>query len=133
MPFQTKIEVRFADVDAAGLAFYPRILKMLHLAFERLFEERFGISYADVIQKDALGFPTVHLEVDFEAPLRFGDVAEGEIAVERVGVKSVTVRYRVRRGGVLCVEARSTVVSVRVQENAPVPLPEKYRRWFEAV
>ena len=133
MPFHTQVKIRFADVDAAGLAFYPRIFEMLHLAFERLFEERFGISYADVIQKDHLGFPTVHLECDFKGPLRFGEVGQVEIAVERLGEKSISLRYRVGRAGALCVDAKATVVSVRVEDNSPIPIPEKYRRWFAEV
>src|SRR5919204_2475923 len=96
-PFRVQVKVRFADVDAARLAFYPRIFGMFHVAFEQLFEERFGIPYADVIEKDRIGFPTVHVECDFKAPLRFGDVAQVEIAVERLGERSTTLRYRMTR------------------------------------
>ena len=134
-PFHAEVKVRFADVDAARLAFYPRIFGMFHVAFERLFEERFGIRYADVIEKDRIGFPTVHVECDFRAPLRFGDVADVEIAVERLGAKSTTLRYRMTRqpSALLCVEATATIVTVRVDDNSPMATPDRYRELFASI
>ena len=135
MPFHAQVKVRFADVDAAGIAFYPRIFKMLHVAFEDLIEERLGIPYADVIGKDHVGFPTVHLECDFKAPLRFGEVADIEISVVRLGEKSTTLRYRVtsQSSGLLCVDAKATIVTVRVDGNSPLVTPEKYRALFASM
>ena len=133
MPFRAQLKVRFADVDAAGLAFYPRILKMFHVAFEELFDEKFGIPYADVLGRDHLGFPTVHLECDFKAALRLGEVVDVEISVERLGRKSITLRYRITRGSVLCVDAKATVVTVRVEDNLPLDIPDGYRRLFESI
>ena len=37
MPFIARIPVRFGDVDYARIVYYPRLLHLLHVAFEELF------------------------------------------------------------------------------------------------
>ncbi|MFM7296641.1 MAG: acyl-CoA thioesterase [Planctomycetota bacterium] len=71
--FEYPLSVRFGDVDAAGIAYFPNIYGFLHDAFEALWERHVGIRYHELIAVRRLGFPLVHSEVDFHAPLRFGD------------------------------------------------------------
>ena len=88
--------VRFADVDHAGIVYYPRFFHFFHLAFEELWRARIGPrAYSDLLDKDRVGFPAVRAECAFQAPLRFGDTAEIEVTVSRLGGKSITFRYRV--------------------------------------
>src|SRR5690349_24583141 len=88
--------VRFADVDHAGIVYYPRFFHYFHLAFEELWRERMGArAYSQIIDVDQVGFPAVRAECDFKAPLRFGDTAEIQVTVARLGGKSLTFRYRV--------------------------------------
>ena len=72
--YQTSLQVRFGDVDAAGIAYYPRIYDMIHRAFENMWGDHVGIQYYDLVKRDGIGFPLAHSEVDFKSPLRFGDL-----------------------------------------------------------
>ena len=97
-PFVHATPVRFADVDHAGIVYYPRFFHLFHLAFEELWRTRIGPrAYAELIDRDRIGFPAVRAECEFLAPLRFGDTAEIEVTVSRLGGKSITFRYRVHR------------------------------------
>lgn len=90
--------VRFADVDHAGIVYYPRFFHLFHLAFEELWRVRIGPrAYSELLDKERVGFPAVRAECEFHAPLRFGDSAEIEVTVSRLGAKSITFRYRIYR------------------------------------
>ena len=90
--------VRFSDVDHAGIVYYPRFFHYFHLAFEELWRTRMGPrAYSALLDEEHVGFPAVRAECDFKAPLRFGDTAEIELSVARMGEKSITFRYRVYR------------------------------------
>lgn len=90
--------VRFSDVDHAGIVYYPRFFHFFHVAFEELWRARLGPrAYADLIDRDRVGFPAVRAECAFTGPLRFGDTAEIEVTVARLGGKSITFRYRIFR------------------------------------
>jgi 4-hydroxybenzoyl-CoA thioesterase len=97
-PFIHSFPVRFADVDHAGIVYYPRFFHYFHVAFEELWRERIGPrAYVELLDEDRVGFPAVHAEADYKAPLRFGDTAEVELRVVRLGASSITFGYQVRR------------------------------------
>ena len=135
MGFHVAVKVRFADVDNAGIVYYPRFFHYFHVAFEEMFSEKFGIPYVDVLAKEKIGFPAVRVENDFKAPLRFGEVADVEISVVRIGTKSVTFGYVLRRGagGPVCADAKITIATVGMSDFKPIPVPEKFRALFASV
>lgn len=99
MTFTYATPVRFADVDHAGIVYYPRFFHYFHLAFEELWRQRIGPrAYSELLDKDRVGFPAVRAECDFKGPLRFGDTAEIVLSIAKLGTKSITFRYRVFRG-----------------------------------
>ena len=66
--------VRFADVDHAGIVYYPRFFHFFHLAFEELWRARMGArAYSELLDSERIGFPAVRAECEFRAPLRFGE------------------------------------------------------------
>jgi 4-hydroxybenzoyl-CoA thioesterase len=97
-PFTFATPIRFADVDHAGIVYYPRFFHFFHLAFEELFRQRMGArAYVNLLDERRVGFPAVRAEADYKSPLRFGDTAEIEVTVSRLGGRSITFRYRVWR------------------------------------
>jgi len=97
-PFVHAEPVRFSDIDHAGIVYYPRFFHYFHLAFEELWRARVGPrAYVELLDRDRVGFPVVRATCEFVAPLRFGDTAEIEVSVIKLGGKSITFRYRVFR------------------------------------
>jgi 4-hydroxybenzoyl-CoA thioesterase len=97
-PFTFTTPVRFADVDHAGIVYYPRFFHFFHLAFEELWRQRMGArAYVNLLDERKVGFPAVRAEADYKAPLRFGDTAEIELTIARLGGRSITFKYRVWR------------------------------------
>jgi 4-hydroxybenzoyl-CoA thioesterase len=120
--------VRFADVDHAGIVYYPRYFHMFHLAFEELWRARMGArAYSDLLDREHVGFPAVKAECEFRAPLRFGEDAEIQLTISRLGAKSITFHYRIFRAEPRELAADGSVVCavVDLARFVAVPIPEK--------
>jgi 4-hydroxybenzoyl-CoA thioesterase len=128
--FRTSLSVRFGDIDAAGIAYYPRLVNFLHEAFEDFFASHVGRPFPQVL-KEGLGFPIVKLEIEFVSPVRYGDTLEVALAIERVGGASVDIRYEATVSGRPVFSARSTLVAVDGRTFRPVPVPDWLRARFE--
>ncbi|HEY1557379.1 MAG TPA: thioesterase family protein [Kofleriaceae bacterium] len=124
--FTYSLPVRFSDVDHAGIVYYPRYFHFFHVAFEELWRARVGArAYSDLIDREHVGFPAVHAECDFRAPLRFGDTADVEVSITKLGGKSIVFRYRVHRSEPreLCAEGRVICAVVDLARFVAVPIP----------
>ena len=130
-PFVYRVAIMFHDVDAAGTAYYPRLVDFCHCAFEAFFNARMGHSYARMIA-GGFGFPTVRFEVDFISPIRHGDVIEIGVRVTKVGRTSVTLAYEARRGKVVLYRASNVVVAVDLKTMTKRPLSPRVRARFLA-
>jgi 4-hydroxybenzoyl-CoA thioesterase len=124
--------VRFEEVDAAGIVFFPRFLSYGHEAMETLFDELEG-GYVRLIRDRKVGVPAVHVECDFRHPLRYGDVARIETTVEKLGRSSVSFRYVISRladgvpiASILHVCAVSDLVALKA-----IPIPDDIRAALE--
>ena len=127
--FKTSILVRFGDLDAAGIAYYPNLVNFLHEAFEDFFAGHVGRPYPEVF-REGLGFPTVKVEMEFLSPVRYGDRVDVVVVVERVGRSSVQIRYE---GSVLerpVFKARNVAVVVDMKTFQPASVPPWLRESF---
>ena len=133
MPFNTRITVRFGDCDPAGLVYYPTILHYLHIAMEEFFRERCGIEYHRLMADERIGFPTVNTQTEFFVPLVYGDEAEIEVRVLKVGNSSLTLGYTLRRAsdGRVCATARNVHVAMDLDTRRSRPIPLNYRGCLE--
>jgi 4-hydroxybenzoyl-CoA thioesterase len=129
--FRTSILVRFGDLDAAGIAYYPNLVNFLHEAFEDFFAGHVGRPYPEVF-RGGLGFPTVHIEMEFLSPVHYGDHVDIKVVVEHVGRSSVRLRYEGSIAGGAVFKARNTAVVVDMSSFKPTPLPDWLRERFEA-
>ncbi len=134
MAYTSVQKIRFDDVDGAGIVYYPRFLHLCHAAFEDFFDAAAPFSYPDLIEKKRRGFPTVHIEADFTAPLSYGDTAIVTLAVTRVGRSAVDMRYEIRRkrDSALSFTARITTVFIDLDTQKSLPLTEELRAVFES-
>src|SRR5687768_8640349 len=80
--FKVEREVRFQDVDAAGVIFYPRLLEYFNDAYLALLSS-IGQPLHASLGKASWISPVRHAEADFLRPLRFGDA----IDVALVGIR----------------------------------------------
>jgi len=125
--------IRFEEVDAAGILFFARFLEYCHDGMDRFFAGVPG-GYVGLITKRRVGFPAVHVEADFNAPLRYGDTTRIDVTVPRIGTSSCTFRYafyRVADGAAVAVISH-VVVSTNLDTMTKVTLPDDCRALLEA-
>lgn len=129
--FITVLQVRFGHVDPAGIVYFPRIYDYLHDVFEEVWEKHVGQRYYHLLLEKRIGFPLVHSEVDFKAPLRFGDRPVVAVSCYKLGRSSLGLRYVFSLADQVCVDARQVTSCVDLENMAPIPIPDTFRIRFE--
>lgn len=132
MAWEKRLTVRFDDVDFAQLVYFPRLFVFCHWAFEDFFADQVGVPYAQMLQKRRVGYPAVHTESDFKAPLRFGDPLRIVLDTVRLGTRSLTNRYQLFHAeqGTLCAQIQIVTASISMDTYASVDLPDDVRAAF---
>jgi 4-hydroxybenzoyl-CoA thioesterase len=134
MAFLSKHRVRFADIDRAGIVYFPRFFDFFHRALEDFFDEDVRLPYHQLIDVRRVGLPVVHIESDFKIPLQHGDVVTIELCAAKLGTKSVGIRYRAFRPGAAQTEpaAISTITHacIDMETFRAIPLPDDVRAAF---
>lgn len=125
--------VRFEEVDAAGLLFFPVFAAYAHEAMAALFDDLEG-GYPAMIMKRRVGLPAVAMTSQFLSPLRFGDVAEIATSVTRLGNRSAEIHYDFKRkaDGVVCSTMSHTVVCTDLDVVKSCAMPPDIRAALEA-
>jgi 4-hydroxybenzoyl-CoA thioesterase len=131
--FEHARTVRWSDVDAAGIVFFPRFLEYCHDAIEAFFGALPG-GYPTLTMRRKIGVPSVHVNVDFRAPLRYGDVCVVELSVARIGRSSVTFRHRLVRQAdrVVCADVTQIVAVSDLDALRSIEIPTDVRALLEA-
>ena len=131
--YSTVIQVRFGHVDPAGIVYFPRIFDYIHDVFEEVWEDHVGYRYYTLLLEERVGFPLVHSEVDFKKPLHFGDRPVVSVTCFKLGRSSIGLRYRIKLGEELHVEARMTTVCAEIDTMKSFEIPTKFRKRFAAI
>ena len=133
MTFSAEFSVRFGEIDQARVVYYPRFFHYFHQAFEEWFARALGVSYPDLVLKENVGFPSVRVETEFLAPLRYGDKIRVDLELLEIGRTSITVRYTLVRLADGATSARATIKNVAIDNDTfqPVPISDPWRRRFE--
>jgi YbgC/YbaW family acyl-CoA thioester hydrolase len=108
-PFRTRRRVEFADTDMAGIAHFANFFRWMEAAEVDYLASR-GLNVALRWDGRPISFPRVSASCDFVRPIRFMDVVEIAVRVERVGAKSVTYVFEFSKDGEAV--ARGKITSV---------------------
>lgn len=85
--------IRFEEVDAAAIVFFAYYAHYAHEAMEAFFAELDG-GYPHLIVGRKIGLPAVHIEMNFKAPAKYGDLLRIETSTARLGNRSAVLRYK---------------------------------------
>jgi YbgC/YbaW family acyl-CoA thioester hydrolase len=112
--------------------YYPHFFIYFHEAFEDFFNDA-GISYVQLLDERRIGFPTVHVDTDYKAPLRYGDRLDIEVSVTKLSNRSLVMRYDGfrHRDGKQSVSCTITTVCVDMDTFTSREIPPDLRELFE--
>jgi acyl-CoA thioester hydrolase len=125
--FRTRRRVEFRDTDAAGLMHFSVFFTAMEQAEHELLRS-VGLSVLEHDPQGAVTWPRVSASCDYRRPLRFEDEFEIEVALERLGEKSVTYLFRFLHHNQEAAIGRITAVCCRFDPPAParsIPIPSQ--------
>ncbi len=122
MAYQFKIRrlVEFSDTDMAGIVHHAVYYRYMEAA-EHAFFRSLGLTVAPPKTPASVGWPRVHTEADFSAPLRFEDEVEIQLLVAEKKSKALTYAFRLRKLNAIkpleVARGKITVVCVRLMRG----------------
>jgi YbgC/YbaW family acyl-CoA thioester hydrolase len=116
--FKATRRVEFSDTDMAGIMHFSNFFRFMETA-EHGFFRSLGFSIAPEPSETAVGWPRVHAQCDFKAPLRFEDMVEIHLLVREKKSKALSYLFKFSRinSGLPMEVARGTVTVVCVRHE----------------
>jgi len=126
--FSLPLEVRFQDVDAAGIVFFARIGAYFHDA-HIAYLNALGLDMPRALSEGPWIAPLKHAEADFFEPMRFGDRLESQVVAGRAEGSELVFGFRLVGADDRRVRAVGQQVHVWVGRDdfKRCPLPEAVR------
>jgi 4-hydroxybenzoyl-CoA thioesterase len=91
-PYTREFPIRFNDIDAAGIVYFPRLLHFCHCALEDFVTDRSARSYRRYVQ-DGLVFPVVRAEASFFFRVHYLDRLQVAVSCEEIRTHAFRMRY----------------------------------------
>lgn len=122
-PFRHSHTVRLHETDGAGILFYGQIFTLAHNAHEELLI-RADLSPQKILTQHPFSIPLVHAEADYLNPIQLSERLSIEVAVEKIGERSFTLKSQITGSG----QPKAVVTTVHVTidrvSGESIPLPE---------
>lgn len=96
-PFRATRRIEFCDTDMAGMVHFANFFRFMEFAEQEFLRAR-GLSVASNEGGRRIGFPRRAAQCDYLKPVKFEDVIEIEVVIDRIGLKSITYSFRFYRG-----------------------------------
>jgi acyl-CoA thioester hydrolase len=119
--------VRFRDLDPMG-----HVNNAVFLTYVESARSAFLQHLGAVQSVEDLAIIVARVEIDFRAPVRFGDEVEVSVRVSRFGEKSFDLEHELRVEGSLVAEAKTVLVTYDYERREPVAIPEAWREKLAA-
>jgi 4-hydroxybenzoyl-CoA thioesterase len=127
MTFISAKPIRFHHCDPAGIVFYPQYFVLFNELVEDWFNAGLGIDFARYHTEERHGIPMAHVECDFVAPSKIGEVLDFCLSVEKIGTSSLTLAVEARAGAAVRVRATLVVVQASLETMRAVPFSPELR------
>jgi 4-hydroxybenzoyl-CoA thioesterase/acyl-CoA thioester hydrolase len=123
--YRMQRRVEFCETDAAGIAHFSAFFQYMEQA-EHALLRHLGLSVLQRDEQGAISWPRVSAHCDFEAAVRFEQLVDIEVSVERIGERSVTYGFGMRHDARQIARGRMTSVCCRIADDhlpQPIPIP----------
>ena len=130
-PYCYPRRIQWGDADPALMAYTVRFLDFAMDAADSWFRDVVGTDWYRLNTEHGLGAPAVHVDMDFGAPLRPGDVLELTILVEHLGTSSLALRFEGRVGGQSIYAGKLVHAFMDRETMRSTPIPALFREPIE--
>ena len=116
--FRYQRRVEFCDTDAAGIAHFSAFFQYMEQA-EHALLRHVGTSVVVEDQEGTISWPRASASCDYTGSVRFEDIIEVVVRIDRLGSKSVTYTFDFEKGDDIVARGKMTAVCCRIVHDAP--------------
>lgn len=123
--FHYKRRVEFCETDAAGIAHFSAYFQYMEQA-EHAFLRHLGTSVVAEDKSGTISWPRVSAHCDYTGPVKFEDVLDIAVRIERLGTKSATYSFEFHRQETVVATGKLAAVCCRITHDSPpqsIPIP----------
>jgi acyl-CoA thioester hydrolase len=125
--FVHRERVRFRDLDALG-----HVNNAVFLTYIESARVAFLVDLGAATSLEDMSIIVARIEIDFRAPVGFGDEVEVAVRASRFGDKSFDLEYELRVAGKVVAEAKSVLVGFDYEKGETVAIPDEWRERLAA-
>ncbi len=126
--FTTRLRVRYAETDAAGVVYHANYLVYFEVARVELLRS-LGLPITEV-ESRGLVLPVVEARLKYLRPARLDDLLEVSLSVQSVGPASFTCAYEIARDGLLLASGWTRLAVCERESGRCTPMPPWLRELF---
>ena len=120
--YRTSRRVEFADTDAAGMIHFSAYFRYMEEA-EHALLRHVGTSVVTEDDVGTVSWPRVAASCDFSRPVKFEDELQIDVAIVRLGEKSITYQFLFLQGDQQVAIGQLTSVCCRITSGqSPKPM-----------
>jgi acyl-CoA thioester hydrolase len=119
--------VRFRDLDPMG-----HVNNAVFLTYIESARVAFLQHLGAAATLEDMSIIVARIEIDFRAPVGFGEEVEIAVHASRFGGKSFDLDYELRVGGTVVAEAKSVLVAYDYGKGEAIEIPEEWREKLAA-
>ncbi len=132
MDYEYRFTVGMSSVDAAGVMFFPELLRHTHDAYES-FMKSLGHELRQVLATGDYLLPIRHAEADYIFPMFLGAEFVAHVQVARIGKTSFRIATRfVESNEQVSAHSETTHVCVDTATGRPTTVPDALRHGLQA-
>jgi acyl-CoA thioester hydrolase len=125
--FVHRERVRFRDLDAKG-----HVNNAVFLTYIESARVAFLQHLGAAATLEDMSFIVARIEIDFRAPVAFGEEVAVSVRASRFGEKSFDLDYELRVDGRVVAQAKSVLVGYDYGSGETVAIPEEWREKLAA-
>lgn len=119
--FVTRLRVRYAETDAAGVVYYANYLTYFEVVRVELLRA-LGVPINEV-EARGIVMPVVEARLKYMRPARLDDLLDVSLSLNAVGPASFAFDYEVRRDGLLLATGWTRLAVCDRETGRSVPMP----------
>jgi 1,4-dihydroxy-2-naphthoyl-CoA hydrolase len=130
--FETTLDIKLYDTDAAGIVFFVNHFRLAHDAYEA-FMKSIGCGLDHIIIETDYILPVVHAEADYKRPIPVGATI-GISMTAAVQETSFILSYKMKdEDGELVATLKTVHVAVDRKTGEKIPLPEEIKEGLSTI
>ena len=123
MAFEYPLEVRFRDLDGLG-----HVNNAVYLTYFETLRLQFAIELLGAVDLADVPFILGEATVRYLKPVFFGDQLQGTVEVSRIGTKSFTMLYTLKRANEIVTQGSTELIWFDFKTQRSMPIPDSFRQ-----